>query len=104
MFLLILALTGCGLSEDEFKRLATEEFERKAKLFRQDQKNLCLKTALEEAERQADSIISNIQFNPLRDTLYRPIVPPKPDYVPTDSAVLKSQQSVKPIIDSTTIK
>ncbi len=92
-------LGSCGISEEEFDRLVIQEYERKIELFIMEQKLLCDKEADEEAELVVDSLISLLQINPLKDSLYRPFVPPKPDYVKTDSTVVNSKQTVKPIIE-----
>lgn len=92
-------LSGCGPTHEEILQMATTEYERKAALLRKEQEAICKKTAFAEAERQADSIIFQMRINPLKKPLYRPPVPPKPTFVPTDSTRLKSKHSVKPILD-----
>ena len=90
---------SCGMSTEERDRLIKEEFERKMNVFIAEQTQRCDKAAEEEAEIIADSLISLMHINPLKDSLYRPFVPPKPDYVQTDSTVVNSKQTVKPIIE-----
>ena len=103
-YLLLVIFSGCGLSDEEVLRMATEEFERKSALLRQEQLYFCQKAALAEAEKQADSIISEMRISPLHESLYRPVVPPKPSFISTDSTRLFSKDSVKPILDSNRIK
>ena len=68
-------------------------------IFIKEQTQICDRAAEEEAELIADSLISLMQINPLKDSLYRPFVPPKPSFIKTDSTVVNSKQTVKPIID-----
>ncbi len=100
----IMSLSSCGISNEEVVELAKEEYDRKVQILREEQRLICIKSALEEAERQADSIIFQMRINPLGKSLYRPRVPPKPSYIITDSTVINSKHSVKPILDSTIIK
>lgn len=97
--LIAIMLGSCGISEDEYDRLVKQEYERQVKHFIIEQNKLCDKAAEEEAEIIVDSLISLLQINPLKDSLYRPYVPPKPDYIKTDSTAVNSKQTVKPIID-----
>ena len=101
--MLALLVGSCGLSEEEVVALATREYERKATNFRAERKELCLKAAYEEAEKQADSIIFELRINPLKQPLYRPSVPAKPEFVPTDTTLIKSKHSVKPLNDTSGI-
>ena len=93
-------LFGCGSSDEEMRKLAIEEFERKVKILKSEQRQLCFKSALIIAEQKADSIIFERRINPLRDSLYRPRIPEKPAFVPTDSAVVNSKQTVNPILSN----
>lgn len=102
--LCLLTLVSCGLSEEDMMRLAKLEFENKVKLLEQERSLICNKDADARAEILADSIIRELRINPLKDSLYRPFVPPKPTYVETDSTVVNSKQSVKPILESDEIK
>jgi len=102
--IILCGLGSCGLSEEEVVRIATQEYERKARLLRQQEADICKKAALEIAEIKADSIVRSLQLNPLKDTLYRPPVPPKPAFIETDSARVNSKQTVKPILDPTGIR
>ncbi len=97
---MLLIFFGCSMSQEEITRLATEEFKRKELLLKNERSLFCRQKVLEEAERQADSIILQLGINPLSDSLYRPVIPVKPTFVTTDSASINSEQSVKPITDS----
>ena len=88
------------MSEDEIQDLAFKEFERKERQLREERSQLCIQEILVEAERQADSIIKKMDINPLSDTLYRPVIPSRPIFVKTDSSLINSKGSVKPLIDS----
>jgi len=97
-------IVGCGISDAEFKRLAEEEYQRQLGNFVQERALLCNREADLAAEIIADSLISKMHINPLKDSLYRPYVPPKPVYIKTDSAVVNSKQTVKPILSKNGIK
>lgn len=94
-----IAICSCGISEEEYNQLVIQEYERQMNIFIKEQNQICDREAEIEAEVIADSLISLMQINPLKDSLYRPFVPPKPDYISTDSTVVNSKQTVKPIID-----
>ena len=79
--------------------LAKQEFERKVMDLRTERERVCYKNAFAEAEILSDSIVRTLQINPLGDSLYRPAVPSRPDFVPTDSTEVNSKRSVKPIND-----
>ena len=90
--------SSCGLSEEEKLELARQECDRKLVAFEKEQRDNCRRAVLGEAERQADSIIISMNIDPLNEELYRPTIPPKPDFVPTDTIKLNSKHSVKPIV------
>lgn len=94
-----LAICSCGITEEEYNKLVIQEYERQMALFVKEQTEICDRAAEKEAEVIADSLISLMKINPLKDSLYRPFVPPKPDFIRTDSTVVNSKQTVKPIID-----
>ena len=92
-------ICSCGITEEEYNQLVIQEYERQMALFVKEQTEVCDRAAEEEAELIADSLISLMKINPLKDSLYRPFVPPKPDFIKTDSTVVNSKQTVKPIVD-----
>ena len=89
---------ACKLSKEEKEMLAKAEFERKVSELKAERERVCYKNAFAEAELLADSIVRTLQINPLGDSLYRPEIPQRPDFVPTDSIEVNSKRSVKPII------
>jgi len=91
---------GCGIDQEEYDRLAKEEYLRKANELKKERLEICNKDADMRAEVIADSIIRQMAINPLKDEQYRPDVPPRPTYVPTDSAAINSKRSVKPLVTS----
>jgi hypothetical protein len=97
----MMTILSCGLSDEEFKRLAKEEYDRKVSMLSQEKRNLCYREALIIAEQMADSIIRDMNLNPLQDTLYRPAKPERPSFIKTDTTILISKETVKPIINST---
>lgn len=99
VFLVMVIFMACGMSEEEMVTLAKTEYERQVKILEIEQSKLCFKSALAIAEDKADSIIYFLRINPLKEDLYRPDVPDKPDFVPTDSLLINSKQTVKPIIE-----
>ena len=78
--------------------MARVDFERQKAELRNEQFKICENNALIQAEQMADSIIREMRINPLKDSLYQPKAPPKPEYVETDSVILNSKRSVKPIL------
>ena len=99
IIILILALfAGCEMPPEEKLRLAREEFDRKIQRLELERAEICLNEALAIAEAQADSLVQSLQKNPLGDSLYRPEIPTRPEFVPTDSNIVNSKRSVKPII------
>ena len=90
--------SSCGLSKEEMLELARQECDRKLAAFEKEQRDNCKRAVLGEAERQADSIIISMDIDPMKEDLYRPTIPPKPDFVPTDTIKLNSKHSVKPIV------
>ena len=98
--LLVMLVISCSISEEEYDRLVQEEYLRKADLLKAERAEVCKKEALWRAEAVADSIIRQMRLNPLKENQYRPPVPDRPDYVPTDSTVVNTKRSVKPIHNS----
>ena len=85
------------MSEEEMMQLATSDLEIRVAKLRSEQRAICRKEAFAIAENQADSIIFQLRINPLKEDLYQPTLPNKPDFIETDSTLLNSKRSVKPI-------
>lgn len=98
--LLALLVIGCTISEEERDRLVEEEYLRKAEILQTERAEVCKKEALWRAEAIADSIIRKLRLDPLNENQYRPPVPERPEYVPTDSSAVNTKRSVKPILNS----
>jgi len=94
------AIIGCGISDEEANLLIQQELQRKVDQLKKERVLICDKERDWRAEALADSIIRELRLNPLKENQYRPVVPPRPDYVPTDSAAVNSKRSVKPILKS----
>jgi len=99
-FFLVLLTFSCTISEEERNILIQGEFKRKADILKAERAEVCKKEALWRAEVIADSIIRHLRLNPLKESQYRPPVPERPDYVPTDSTAVNTKRSVKPILNS----
>lgn len=89
---------GCTESQEEIDRQVMEVYEKRVAEFSSQRLEACRLDALRLAEELADSIILSLSLNPLRDSLYRPVIPARPDFIPVDTAVFDSKRSVKPII------
>ena len=82
------------------RELALKELQIKIDLFTDKKMKECRQQAFIEAETHVDSLITELLINPLSDTLYQPDIPMKPEYIPVDNSVFKSQSSVKQVIEN----
>lgn len=92
--------TGCQNGQELNKELALQELELKIELYKQRKMEDCKAEAIREAEVIVDSIIQSSTFAPIKNQNYNPAIPTKPSFIPVDSSVFKSQNSVKPIKES----
>ena len=90
---------SCAPTDEERDVLVKEEYLRKAEILQTERAEVCKKEALWRAEAIADSIIRQMRLNPLKENQYRPPVPERPDYVPTDSTAINIKRTVKPILN-----
>ena len=88
----------CGPTDEEIENEARAIFHQKVQELRDKHTKECRKEAVRLAEIEVDSILAARAASPLNDSLYRPTVPGKPEFVPLDSAALNSKRSVKPIL------
>lgn len=93
-------LIGCQNGQELNKELALQELELKIELYKQRKMDDCKAEAIREAEVLVDSIIQASTFTPIKNQNYNPAIPTKPSFIPVDSSVFKSQNSVKPIRES----
>ena len=93
-------MVSCGPSSQDIRDQAHEELAIKIDLLKKKKKEECEAQAFIEAEMYVDSFIKDMLLNPIGDTLYKPPIPPKPDYISVDSSVFNSQSSVKPVIEN----
>ncbi len=95
---LLLLLVSCGgLTEEEINAQAKERFERRVEELRKEKIKECKQEIARKAEIIVDSIMSALHINPLNETLYKPPIPERPEFVEVDSSVFISKHSVKPI-------
>lgn len=97
---LLLFLSSCTNGEALNKELALKELEIKIEQYRSRKMEDCRAEAIKSAEIIVDSIIRTSTFAPIKNQKYNPTIPVKPNYVPVDSSVFKSKNSVKPISQS----
>jgi hypothetical protein len=95
--LLLLIVVSCGDREKMIQELALQELDLKIKTHTHKKQSECGAQAIEEAEMIVDSIIRYSYFSPINKDNYNPTIPPKPAFIPVDSSVFKSENSVKPI-------
>ncbi len=99
-FLVVLfTLVSCANDEQEILRLAQIEYDRKMELIRRNQQRNCIEEYLVLAESIVDSLILQINPQPLSSYEYAPYIPQRPAFKPPDSTILNSKNFVKPIID-----
>ncbi len=100
-FLLLLCtvvVPSCGLTEEEINTQAKKVFDQRVSQLIAKKQAECKQEAERIAETIVDSIIYELQINPLNDSGYSPPIPKRPEFVPVDSAVFNSKYSVKPIL------
>lgn len=88
LFTVVLLFIWCSCVDDDLRTAeeAHEELTRMITRYSANHLERCKDNALRDAEYAVDSIIREWQINPI-DSLYSPVVPPRPSFVPIDSAV-----------------
>ena len=87
MLVLLFFIVACDVRQDARKEAVLEEYRRLKSDYEATEREACRSTILSLAETSVDSIILNLEIDPLKDTLYAPTIPDKPSFVPVDSAV-----------------
>lgn len=95
---MIITISSCGLSEEEINMKAEEVFKNRIEKIKKEKMAECRSEAARIAEEIVDSLIYAQQLNPLQENQYNPTIPKRPVFVPVDSAVFNSKESVKPIV------
>ncbi|MFT4566312.1 MAG: hypothetical protein ACI9FN_001267 [Saprospiraceae bacterium] len=94
---ILLFLVSCGgLSEEEIDTQAKARYEGRVEQLRIEKIKECKIEIDRKADIIADSLIRALHINPL-ETLYKPPIPERPEFVEVDSSVFISKHSVKPI-------
>ena len=94
---IIFSSNACGISEEEIELQAKIRLDRRVEELKAEKIKECKQEIYRKAEIIVDSIIREMSINPLNETLYKPTIPERPEFVEVDSNVFISKHSVKPI-------
>lgn len=100
LWIIIIAalISSCKDNDDMLRQaMVQQELDRKIEEYRKQLMADCRETILKEAEIIADSILLVEDRDPLIKTNVIPSTKVKPQYIPTDSSVYKSESNVKPL-------
>ena len=90
---ILFLVIACTNNKEAMRSAIDEEFQRQLKNFEIMKNAQCRQAALTEAEHYVDSLILSLKIKPMRDSIYNPEIPLKPEYVPVDSVVFKKRNS-----------
>lgn len=92
--------SSCIESKSEIREQALRELDIKIGILKKKKEQECREQAFIEAEIYVDSLIGTMLLSPIDDSLYKPPIPQKPEFIQVDSSVFNSQSSVKPVIEN----
>lgn len=96
---LLVTLCSCINEQEEILRMAQIEYERKIEVIKRSHTNKCREEVIWAAEEIVDSLILLSRPRPLTSEEYAPTIPNRPTFVPPDTALLKSKNIVKPVLN-----
>ena len=86
-FVAITGFLACTQNDEVLRNAVLDEYRRLRGEFEVTLIEDCDAAILELAEMSVDSIILELNIDPLKDSLYNPSLPVKPEFIPIDSAI-----------------